>query len=180
VTFGDVDEALVPAVEEQAGDVFNLEVGMREARAMIDGAFDAKRLQYSSEQFLRALHAVRAEEGSRVLGITSVDLFIPMLSFVFGQSQLGGRAAIISSARLRQEFYELPGDASLTTERTVKEAIHELGHTFGLTHCLDRSCPMSLSTTVTSIDLKGTRLCGSCRIALLVIHGTINHAKGRL
>jgi archaemetzincin len=180
VTFGDVDEALVSAVEEQAGGVFTLEVGKREARPMIDGAFDEHRLQYSSEEFLRVLHTMRTEEGARTLGITAVDLFIPMLSFVFGQSQLNGRAAIISNARLRQEFYELPGDALLTTERTVKEAIHELGHSFGLTHCLDRRCPMSLSTTVTAIDMKGTRLCGSCRIALRVFHRTIIHAKGRL
>jgi archaemetzincin len=180
VTFGVVDEALVPAVEEYAGDAFNLDIGPRESRPLLEGALDGRRRQYGSEQFLRALRAERSDEGARVLGITAVDLFIPMLSFVFGQSQLNGRAAIVSYTRLRQEFYELPGDASLTTERTVKEAIHELGHTFGLTHCLDRRCPMSLSTTVTAIDTKGTRLCGSCRIALRVFQGTLINAKGRL
>jgi predicted Zn-dependent protease len=37
-----------------------------------------------------------AEPASKVLGVTEKDLFIPMLSFVLGQEQLGGPAAVIS------------------------------------------------------------------------------------
>ena len=82
----------------------------------------------------------------RLLGITEHDLFIPMLSFVFGQAQLGGKAALVSFARLRQEFYGIDPADAVFTERARKEMLHELGHTFGLTHCPDRGCPMSLST----------------------------------
>ena len=74
---------------------------------------------------------------SGILGVTDVDLAIPMLSFLFGQAQLDGRVAVVSLCRLHQEFYGLPADRGLLRERTVKEVLHELGHTFGLAHCSD-------------------------------------------
>ena len=101
-----------------------------------------------------------------MLGVTEVDLFIPMLSYIFGQAQLGGRAAIISTARLRQEFYDLPADGAILVERARKEALHELGHTFGLVHCEDRGCAMSLSTNIRQVDLKNPSYCGACRALL--------------
>jgi archaemetzincin len=102
----------------------------------------------------------------RVLAITEKDLFIPMLSFVFGQAQLQGQMAIVSLARLRQEFYELPANRALFLARALKETVHELGHTFGLTHCLDRKCPMSLSTSIQQVDGKTDEFCESCKILL--------------
>ena len=86
---------------------------------------------------LRSLLNLKPEGENRLLGITDVDLFIPMLSFVLGQAQLGGPTAVVSVARLRQEFYGLPPDLPLLRARAVKEAVHEIGHTFGLTHCAD-------------------------------------------
>ncbi len=176
--FGVIDEEVILAVENILTDTFNLEVGRIEPNVIPAEVFDVTRHQYNSEKFLRILHKTETECSTRLLGVTAVDLFIPMLSFVFGQAQLQGRVAIVSSARLRQEFYGLPADPHLTKERTMKEAIHEIGHTFGLTHCLDNRCPMSLSTTVTSIDTKGTRLCRSCRIALQIYQNTSIIAKG--
>jgi archaemetzincin len=179
VPFGVIDEDLISAVEETLVDTFNLEVGKMESHKLPADVFDFTRQQYNSEKLLRILHKTQSPDSVRLLGVTTVDLFIPMLSFVFGQAQLQGRVAVVSTARLRQEFYDLPADSSLTTQRTMKEAIHEIGHTFGLTHCLDKRCPMSLSTMVTSIDAKGTQLCGSCRIALNAFQGTSIIAKGR-
>ena len=46
---------------------------------------------------------------ARLLGVTERDLFVPVLSFVYGQAQLGGRVAVVSLARLRPEFHGLPG-----------------------------------------------------------------------
>ena len=137
-----------------------------ESHALPAEIFDIKRQQYNSENFLRTLLKTHPADSVRLLGVTTVDLFIPMLTFVFGHAQLDGHVAVVSSARLRQEFYGLPADANLTTRRMVKEAVHEIGHTFGLTHCTDKHCPMSLSTSVLSIDTKETRLCVNCRIAL--------------
>jgi hypothetical protein len=75
----------------------------------------------------------------KLLAVTERDLFIPVLTFVFGHAQLGGRVAVISLARLRQEFYGLPRIASLFfSSALLKEALHEAGHTFGLVHCPDK------------------------------------------
>lgn len=129
-------------------------------------AWDPSRRQYNSALILRELVRTCPPDAHRLLGITEFDLFIPMLSFVFGQAQLSGRVALISFARLRQEFYGIAPAASVFEERARKEALHELGHTFSLTHCPDRGCPMSLSTGIAQVDDKGSRYCGSCAAQL--------------
>jgi len=75
---------------------------------------------------------------------------------------LGGRVAVVSLARLRQEFYGLEPNRDVFLERTYKEVLHEAGHTFGLVHCTERGCAMSLATNVRQIDLKQAAFCGSC------------------
>jgi archaemetzincin len=116
---------------------------------------------------MKMLAQAAPPDAARVLGITHVDLAIPMLSFLFGQAQLDGPIALISLCRLRQEFYGLPADATLLRERTVKEALHELGHSFGLTHCSERECPMSLATHIEAVDAKTDRFCARCGLHLV-------------
>jgi predicted Zn-dependent protease len=105
----------------------------------------------------------RTVPGEILVGVTDVDLYIPILSFVFGEAQLGGHIAVVSYHRLHQQFYGLPRDDSLLRERLVKEAIHEAGHTRGLTHCDDYDCVMAASHAVEWLDLKGAGFCASCR-----------------
>jgi archaemetzincin len=125
-------------------------------------AYDERRGQYSSVLVLRSLLERFSTSTVRLLGVTEKDLFIPMLSFVLGQAQLNGPLAVISLARLQQQFYGFPPDADLLVARAVKEAVHEVGHTFGLTHCADVRCPMSLSNNVRHVDAKGPTLCATC------------------
>jgi archaemetzincin len=129
-------------------------------------AFDADRRQYSSVKILQQLTRHGCVNHARLLGLTEVDLFMPTLSFVFGQARLGGNAAIVSLARLRQEFYYLPPQAHLLEARARKECIHEMGHTFGLTHCSDPRCPMSIATSIQQVDSKGELFCATCAVQL--------------
>jgi archaemetzincin len=101
--------------------------------------------------------------GGRLLAVTSLDLFVPVLTFVFGEAQLGGSCAIVSVHRLREEVYGLPADPVLLQERLFKEAVHELGHTFGLRHCDDWRCVMTSSHSVEWLDVKSSELCANCR-----------------
>ena len=125
-------------------------------------AFDARRQQYSSTLLLTRLAAVPVPDGGRTLGVADVDLFIPILTFVFGEAQLGGRAALFSATRLRQQYYGLPEDEILFYERCEKEALHELGHTLGLVHCPLYACVMHYSNSVEDVDVKGASWCPDC------------------
>jgi archaemetzincin len=126
-------------------------------------ALNRTRQQYHSTEILVHMLKMNAPEGARLLGITLVDLYIPILTFVFGEAQLQGRCALVSGHRLRQEFYGLPSDQKLFHKRLLKEAVHELGHTLKLSHCEDYQCVMSASHGVEWIDLKTSSFCNSCR-----------------
>jgi archaemetzincin len=129
-------------------------------------AYDSRRGQFGSLEYLRALAQAAPVRASKFLGITERDLFIPMLTFVFGQAQLDGKVALVSIARLRQEFYGLPPDPSVLRERLRKEVTHELGHAFGLIHCSQPGCTMTLSTGIHQVDLKHESFCRGCRQTL--------------
>lgn len=176
IALGDVEEDILTTVEFSIWETFGLEVRRLPAQCTPDFAFDAERGQFSSEKVLRLLLNQVPADAVRMLGVTPVDLFIPMLSFVFGQAQLRGKVAVISLARLRQEFYGLAPNREILLYRTAKEAIHELGHTWGLTHCLDRSCPMALATTIQQLDQKTDALCTSCSIVLRETLGSFHHS----
>jgi archaemetzincin len=128
-------------------------------------AFDANRNQYHSTALLRQLASFTDNDGARVLGITGVDLYVPVLTFVFGEAELPGHCAIVSCHRLRDEFYGLPSRPDLFEERLVKEALHELGHTFGLRHCASWGCVMASTHSVERLDLKTAEFCPECKRA---------------
>ena len=125
-------------------------------------ALDAGRKQYYSTAILQRLERA-SDPDVRVLGVTVSDLYVPVLTFVFGEAQLDGNCAVVSTARLREEFYGLPVRNELLRERLQKEAVHELGHTFGLRHCNDWQCVMSSSHGVERLDVKGAEFCPACR-----------------
>lgn len=135
---------------------------MEQSRIDLMAAFNASRRQFNSSLLLLQLLNHHPRDAFRILGVTDVDLFIPILTFVFGEAQLNGPAAIVSCHRLDNRFYGLPENKVVLQERLIKEAVHELGHTYGLVHCLAPGCVMNSSTYVEDIDLKTERFCPSC------------------
>ena len=129
-------------------------------------AYNITRQQHSSAEILASLAQRDTPDTWRLLGVTSLDLYIPILTFVFGEAQLGGNCAVISSHRLRDEFYGLPPNILQFRERVLKEAVHELGHTLSLHHCDDYQCVMSPSHGIELVDLKSSRFCRNCREAV--------------
>jgi archaemetzincin len=136
-------------------------------------SYDRKRRQYHSTTLLAGLWRAGAADGAKILGVTDLDLFIPVFTFVFGEAEVGGRAALISTRRLRQEFYGLPPDTGLLFARAEKEAVHELGHAFGLAHCRSFDCVMRFSNSVEQVDLRPCHFCQSCDATLKSRSGSI-------
>ena len=130
----------------------------------IDPAFarHAERQQYHSSEILARMQKYVNGSTWRLVGITELDLYIPILTFVFGEAQLGGAGALVSYHRLRQEFYGLPPDADVLANRLLIETVHELGHTLSLTHCQDYRCAMAPAHAVEWIDIKDSGFCEDC------------------
>ncbi|MEW5799984.1 MAG: archaemetzincin family Zn-dependent metalloprotease [Bacteroidota bacterium] len=155
-------EEIVYGLVSPLADVFktNVTVGTP-VRNIVDSVYDYSRGQYNSTLLIKEL--LRRFDGqTKILGITSVDLFVPVLTYVFGEAQLDGVAGVMSTFRLDDTIYGLPQDKVKFFERCIKESVHELGHTFGLFHCKNFNCAMHSSTTVDDIDIKGGTLCKEC------------------
>jgi archaemetzincin len=158
----EVETTVVDAIGAHVEQTLGCDVSVLAAAPTPAFAWDATRKQYSSSAILAYWGEHRPSQHARVLAVTGVDIFIPMLTFLFGQAQLDGTLALISLARLRPESYGPFHDPELLLNRARKEALHELGHTLGLTHCSLKSCVMSLATTIHQVDEKNTRYCPEC------------------
>jgi archaemetzincin len=153
---------LLAPLGERLQKIFGLRVEHGPPGFDCEIAFDGSRGQYNSRILLASLLQDTPPDVSRVLGVAAVDLFIPVLTYVFGEAQLGGRAAIVSLHRLDDEMYGLPPNPKRLFQRLVTEAVHELGHTCNLVHCRHDRCVMASSTYAEDIDLKSDRFCATC------------------
>ena len=160
---GTVDDALLKDLCPTVANILGAPCAVLAARLDPEFAFHGERQQYHSSEILQRMQQFVTADSWRVLGITAVDLYIPILTFVFGEAQMGGPCALVSTNRLRQEFYGLPRDETLLRQRLLKEAVHEVGHTLHMTHCRDYRCVMASSHAVEWIDLKDSALCRNCK-----------------
>jgi archaemetzincin len=155
-----------PFIEELAQGLvreLGLKVEVAGSAKVPPEAYDPSRRQYRAEAFLPLLSPWQKEPADMVLGITAVDLFVPRLHFVFGLADPGTHKAVISLARLDPRFYGRPPDPELLKIRTLKEAVHEVGHLLGLPHCQNPRCIMFFSNTLGDTDRKGPGFCPACR-----------------
>jgi archaemetzincin len=163
LTVGEVDNSLLQELESALPECFHTPCEMLPVALDPAPCFHEERQQYHSSELLHRMQNFVGADCDRLLGVTAVDLYIPILTFVFGEAQVSGPCAVVSFHRLRQEFYGLPFDETILHERSIKEAVHELGHTFHLTHCEDYRCVMSASHAVEWIDLKERSFCPACQ-----------------
>ena len=168
VPLGHADRALVEGLRSPLQRVFQTSVTIQEVRFDLSSFYNESRAQFNSTQILQSLQAIYAppDGKGKLLAVVPHDLFIPILTYVFGEAELGGDVAVVSYYRFQNELYGLPKNKALLTERLRKEAVHELGHAHGLIHCSDQQCVMHTSTYAEDIDLKSTDFCTDCTRSL--------------
>jgi archaemetzincin len=125
-------------------------------------AYNDTRCQYNSKLILKRLLQRNLRGTLRLIGVTPMDLYVPILKFVFGLAQIEGKCSIISLHRLYPRFYDQPSNLDLLLARVEKTVLHELGHTFGITHCRDRRCVMYSSVRIEDTDVKQPDFCPTC------------------
>jgi archaemetzincin len=162
---GEIAPELFNPIGREIRRIFGYPTEIVELLADIEFAYDPGRNQYNSTSILEKLAGQAPDRALRILAITRVDLFIPILTHVYGEAQLGGKSCIISTCRLKEGLNPVKAAESFRT-RVFKEAFHELGHTFKLRHCKDTSCIMHYCRSIRDVDRKSNQLCRYCKILL--------------
>jgi archaemetzincin len=163
ISFGYFDAEFLRSVADAVRKEYLLPVQTREGHLDISEFYDPTRRQYNGVRLIHEVEVLFSSDSYKILGLFTIDLFIPILTFIFGQAFLNGSTGIASTFRLSNERYGIKTNDDLLEERFTKEVIHELGHTFGLVHCYIPTCVMRSSTYVEDIDQKSGHLCLKCR-----------------
>ncbi len=159
---GKIDEETLGMIQQRLGEIFAWTFDGGSQIEPPRSAYDFKKKQYQSKAILAALRALELKEDERILGVTYVDLYAPGLSFIFGEADAEHGVALISLWRMRQVYRSLPGEKKLFAERFVKEAMHQLGHTYGLGHCWAPRCAMFPTNSLRETDKKQAFFCYEC------------------
>lgn len=162
VSVGKIDKQILEDLKEDLSKIFDKEIFIGKDMPGPDYAFNKKRGQYLASTILdRILQQRDYASFERVLAVVDDDLYVSELNFVFGLA--GSRGAIISVTRLKAQYYGLPENSDIFRKRTLSEAVHELGHTYGLGHCENPSCVMFFSNSLIDTDRKGYQFCMRCK-----------------
>ena len=179
---GNADPEIVRGLHAPLAKTFRADVTEVECVLDLEQFFDAQRVQYNSTQIIRHLSTNHLKvcpgtdglgNAAKILAVSAEDLFIPILTYVFGEAELGGRVSLVSYHRLQPQRYGLPPDSRLLSSRLRKEAFHELGHAYGLIHCSRLECVMHTSSYAEEIDLKGEAFCRDCGAFLDLGQGSL-------
>jgi archaemetzincin len=163
ISFGYFDEGFLRTIAAAVEHEFQASVTIKEGRLDLSEFYDPVRRQYNGTKLLNQVESLYSSDSKKTIGLFNVDLFIPILTYIFGQAFLNGRTGIASLYRFKNERYGMETDEKSVLDRFKKEIIHELGHTFGLIHCHIPSCVMQSSTYVEDIDQKTGNFCLKCR-----------------
>ena len=143
---------------------FSSQFRILDLKLELDNFFSKERGQYFSTQIIAEVMNQTSSINGKIILLTEVDIFVPVLTFIFGEAQLNGKHSIVSVCRLHEEFYSGESNDDLLLQRTIKEVLHELGHNFGLRHCPDWNCVMHSSPGIEEVDIKGDLYCSNCAV----------------
>ncbi len=168
IHLGNVERDVLLFLSKELYEIFGIEFKISSSLNIPKSSYNSEREQYYSSPLLSYLKRTAGRGSGLILGVIDKDLYVPQLNFVFGEAELNGEAAIISLTRLSQEFYGLLGNENIFYQRAIKEAVHEIGHVFGLHHCSNPKCVMFFSNSLSDTDIKRKRFCKNCSKKLLI------------
>jgi len=166
VQMSDFNPAVLEVLRGAVEAAFRRPVEIRQRIASLSYAYDAIREQYDSPRLLARLKHIKRQAEDKILGIVDVDLYSPGFDYIYGEADVAAGMATLSLRRLHPEFFGQAHDQALFEERAVKEALHELGHLFGLGHCRDKKCVMRFCPDPEDVDEKTRDICGRCALKL--------------
>ena len=163
---GKVDPEFLRSISSAVRNNFHIKAEVGRKVSVPPDSYNALREQYNATAVLREMIVYKQGSSEILFGIIDADLYASKLNYVFGEADPHAGVAIISLWRLRQEFYGRPRDEQLLRARAVKEAIHELGHVYGLDHCSHPECIMYFSNSISDTDRKRAEFCDICKNTL--------------
>ena len=166
VPLGRVQEDVSLIVGDSLQGLLRLPVDVLDAVDLPEESFIPTRNQYNAMALMKYLDSHYADKCLKVLGVTSMDITNPILTYVFGEAYMDGRAAVMSTRRLGLDPKGDPIPREQFLERVFKVAIHEIGHTFNIPHCHTDRCVMKASNNLKELDDKLNYLCSYCELFL--------------
>lgn len=168
VPLGNPPEKVLEIINAGLEEVLNARCKILPGLPIPQESFNYWRKQYNAEKILDSVskqaEAKFIDKTIPTLLITDQDIYFEDLNFVFGVEDPEKSCCIVSIARLRPEFYDQKPNPTVLNERAAKEAIHEIGHHLGLSHCRHSFCVMSFSPSVENVDRKQMYFCKGCKI----------------
>ncbi len=169
---GTTDTAELTQVTTSIQAIFDAEVYILETVELPQSAFvNIKSHRYRGDSLLLFVMRNKPDSIDFIIGYTSQDISVTKRNIdgsikvpeskysdwgVFGLANLSGTTSIVSSFRLK-------GNKALFLERLSKISIHELGHSFGLPHCINDSCIMQdAAESIHTIDRVELYFCSKC------------------
>jgi len=159
------DVELLKNIEDAIKEVYQLEVKKDFKNLELNFAYNKNRNQYDAFKILTHYRYL-LNPNEIILFIIDNDIYVSYLNFCFGLSY--GKMAIISTFRLKETFYGRKENLSIYYLRCKKEAVHEIGHSLGLTHCNNFKCVMFFSNSIEDTDKKDYKLCDKCKKILKI------------
>jgi archaemetzincin len=162
----EIDDSLVRALKQHLEQLFNHPVDTRNKTRSLEYAYDADRKQYKSPKILSRLQRLKRDPEDKIMGVVDVDLYAPGYEFVYGEAKISSGVATLSMYRLHPKGSPKQSQLKVFRERVIREALHEIGHLYGLGHCKRSRCIMRACTSLTEVDQAGNKFCLKCTEAL--------------
>ncbi|MCF8297812.1 MAG: archaemetzincin family Zn-dependent metalloprotease [Saprospiraceae bacterium] len=169
ISYGQFEKDFLEKIARYVSQEFHVQLDIEESHMDLSEFYNPTRRQYDGNKIIKEIDPGFSDKYLKKIGLFRVDLFIPILTYIFGQAVFKGNTGIASLYRLRNEQYGIKKDDALLLNRFSKVVIHELGHTFGLIHCHIPNCVMRPSTYVEDIDQKSHNFCPKCKALIGLI-----------